>query len=151
MKIFKLLFAAALVLSLGVFTSCDPDGKASNKLVIMGTEYEVIDAHYMKAESDSPNGTPYHFDLHTKGDQITGYGEVVYPGKDVNLSEANCPVYMGFNFMDGGYYGPEFKSGTLKLTDAGNGDIIINIDAVDQNNERFVLSAVFQGELAVEK
>ena len=151
MKYFKFLFMAALALSLGVLTSCDPDGKATNKLIIMGEEYVITDAHYMKAESDSPNGTPYHLDLHTKGDQITGYGEVVYPGKDVELSEANCPIYLGFNFMDGGYYGPEFKSGTLKLTDAGNGDIIINIDAKDQNGERFVLSAVFQSEQVVDR
>ena len=58
----------------------------------------------------------------------------------------DCPVYLGFNFNSGGYYGPELKSGTLVITDAGNGDIIVNIDAVDQNNEKFVLSAVFQGE-----
>ena len=146
MKHIKLFLVAALALTLSVLTSCDPDGKASNKLIIRGEEYKIVDAHYMKAEKESPNGMPYHFDLHTENDAVTGYGEVVYPGKDVDLSEATCPVYIGFNYFNGGFYGPEFKSGTLKLTDSGNGDIIINIDAIDVDGERFVLSALFQGE-----
>ena len=151
MKIFKFLFVAALALSLGVFTSCDPDGKASNKLVIKGVTYQIERAMYMKADQPSENGTPYHLDIDTKGGDPHGYGEIIYPGSDVDLSKDNVYVYLGFNFNEGGYYGPEFKSGTLKLTDAGNGDVIVNIDAIDQYGEKFVLSALFQSEVDLEK
>ena len=129
MKHFKLLLAAALVLALGALTSCGgDDNKATNKLVIKGQTYTIDRAMYMKADQPSP------------------YGEIVYPGDKVELSPANCPVYLGFNFNAGGYYGPELKSGTLVISDAGSGDIIVNIDAIDQNDEKFVLSAVFHSE-----
>lgn len=147
MKHFKLLLAAALVLALGALTSCGgDDNKATNKLVIKGVTYTIDRAMYMLADKPSPNGMPYHLDIDVKGGDPHGYGEVVYPGEKVELSQANCPVYLGFNFNNGGYYGPEFKSGTLVISEAGDGDIIVNIDAIDQNDEKFVLSAVFHSE-----
>ncbi len=147
MKRFKLLLAAAFVLTLGILTSCgDENNEASNKLVIQGKTYTIDRAMYMAAEKPSPNGMPYHLDIDVKGGNPHGYGEIVYPGEKVTLSEANCPVYLGFNFEGGAYYGPELKSGTLVITDAGNGDIIVNIDGLDQNDDAFVLSAVFRTE-----
>lgn len=147
MKHFKLLLAAALVLALGALTSCGgDDNKASNKLVIKGETYTIDRAMYMSAPQPSPNGMPYHLDIDVKGGDPHGYGEVVYPGEKVTITEANCPVYLGFNFNAGGYYSPELKSGTLVISDAGNGDIIVNIEGLDQDDDRFVLSAVFRTE-----
>jgi len=147
MKHFRILFAAALILALGIFSSCGgDDNKASNKVIIRGTTYIVDRAMYMAAEKASPNGMPYHLDIDFKGGDPHGYGEVVYPGDKVELSEANCPVYLGFNFNAGGYYGPELKSGTLVISEAGGGDIIVNIDGIDQYGEQFVLSALFKKE-----
>lgn len=147
MKHFKLLLAAALVLALGALTSCGgDDNKATNKLVIKGVTYTIDRAMYMAAEHPSPNGTPYHLDIDVKGGDPHGYGDIVYPGEKVTITEATCPVYLGFNFNAGGYYSPELKSGTLVISDAGNGDIIVNIEGLDQNDEKFVLSAVFKSE-----
>lgn len=150
MKSFKLLFAAALVLALSVFTACDPsENTATNKVTIKGETYTIERAMYMAADQASPNGMPYRFDIDCKGGDPHGYGDIVYPGEPVDLSK-DAIYYIGFNFNGGGFYGPEFKSGKLTIAEAGGGDIIINIDAIDQDGDKFVLSARFTKEDSAE-
>ncbi len=160
MKLLK-IFALAVLAAGALFmsSSCTPpeggEDKVENILIINGQTYPLKFAMYFEIEDGV-----YNVDMDTKDfgpeeepDNIHGYGELIYRGKDVQVDVAKeDPIYSsGFNFLRGGYYqASNFKSGTQSVKKTEKNTFILIVDCIDQGGSRFYLNAEIQDERTID-
>lgn len=161
MKHIKLLSMAILAASgLLLSSACSDDNKGNegneeqqevqNILIIKGNTYNVKYALYMGGQGGDEGGM-YGIDLDTEffgteeeQNQIHGYGKIVWDGNDVTVDVAKQDaIYTsGFNWLSGGgyYEADNYKSGTQTVKNGKNGTIILIVDCIDKDGDRFYLN-----------
>ena len=160
MKLFKMfalavLAAGALFMSSSCSTPESGEEKVENILIINGQTYPLKFAMYAEIEDGI-----YNVDMDTKDfgpeeepDNIHGYGELIYRGKDVtvDVSKEDAIYSSGFNFLRGGYYqASHFKSGTQSVKKTEKNTFILKVDCIDRSDNRFYLSAEIQDERTID-
>ena len=145
------ILAAGALLMTSACTSGGPDD-VKNILIIKGQTYQVKYAMYAPMEDGF-----YNIDLDTKDfgtkeepNEIHGYGELKFSGKDVTVDVSKeDPIYSsGFNWLSGGgyYEASHYKSGTQTAKNGKDGKIILIVDCIDRNGDRFYLNVEIQDE-----
>lgn len=152
MRKFKyLLFAFAACISAFAFISCDDEegteeGNAiSQTIEIAGVKYSNVLGLYHQSEGSDE----IHIDIDTNiagDDNVHGYGgfDASLIGKTVDM--AKDPLFnIAFNFMDGGYFEPRYKSGTLTITKKDKGYHIL-LNSVHADDSAFKMDMLLIDE-----
>lgn len=127
MRNFKnLLLASAVCIAAFAFAGCSDDDEDDNTISqtieMDGVKYSNVFALYHEEKgSDEIN---IDIDTDRDGDNnVHGYGyfDASLIGKTVNLTADFDQLNIGFNFMTGGFFAPEYKSGTLTISKVAKG------------------------------
>lgn len=150
MRNFKnLLFAFAVCISAFAFVGCTDDEEEENTISqtieIQGIKYSKVLGLYHQFEgSDEIN---IDIDTNIAGDDnVHGYGyfDASLIGKTVDMAQDSL-FNIAFNFMDGGYFEPRYKSGTLTITKKDKGYHIL-LNSVHADDSAFKMDMLLIDE-----
>ena len=142
MKNLKSLFIASVLFMTGIaFTGCDNDEEEGNdsvsQTIVIGNQtYKNVIAYYFKESGMDI----VRFDIDTDfdgDDNVHGYGYFSQSIIGITNDLPTDGFEVSFNYMNGGYFGPEYKSGTLKITTMNGDEYVIALDAVTKDGTKF--------------
>ena len=136
----KLLFMAAVCTAAFTFTSCDKDDDdddnvddaISQTIEINGVKYDKVLGLYHQWEGESEINMDIDTDF-DGDDNVHGYGsfDSTLVGKTVDLTTDSL-FNIAFNYMNGGYFAPNYKSGSLTIKKVSAGyHILLNSTQAD--------------------
>lgn len=145
----KLLFMAAVCIAAFTFTSCDndddDDDAISQTIEIDGVKYSKVLGLYHQWEGSSDINMD--IDTNIQGDDnVHGYGyfDASLVGKTVDLTTDSL-FNIAFNFMNGGYFEPNYKSGSLTIKKVSNGYHIL-LNSTQTDNKAFKMDLILIDE-----
>lgn len=151
MRKFKnLLFAFAVCISALAFVGCSDDEKdeenaISQTIEIAGVKYSKVLGLYHQSEGSDEIRIDIDTDLSGENN-VHGYGyfDASLIGKTVDMA-TNSLFNIAFNFMDGGYFEPQYKSGTLTITKKDKGYHIL-LNSVHADDSAFKIDMLLIDE-----
>ena len=146
----NLFFAATICIAAFSFTGCDDEKDDDNNAIsqtieINGIKYQNVFGMYFQDSESSE----IHIDIDTEyngDDNVHGYGffDASLIGKTVDLTTDSL-FNIAFNYMDGGYFEPQYKSGSLTIKKVSKGYHIL-LNSTQADNKAFKMDLLMIDE-----